>query len=274
MTPVACRYAVLQFSPYRETGEFANAGVVLLCPTTGFFDFKLQTQRTKRITDFFEELPRAIYLRAIHAMEEELQRVAQAVAQTPALRRADALRQLFESLTHPREAMLRFGPSRTVLTTDPATELVRRFEHCVQRNFVTQEYVEQTMEKNIRQLLHGLQLTMPFGPLRVGDEVFHAKFPLVQEQDGKPHKVIKPLRLNQETPVDIYTHGDAWLQKVKRLRGRNHLPEAVLFALRPPEPGNVQRYSAYQEICADLQKLEVQTVSDTATLEIAAFAQD
>ncbi len=43
MKLVACRYAVVQFAPYRETGEFANAGVVLMCPETGHFDFKLQT---------------------------------------------------------------------------------------------------------------------------------------------------------------------------------------------------------------------------------------
>ena len=47
MTAVACRYAVVQFAPCRETGEFANAGVVLLCPATGFFGYQLQTQRTQ-----------------------------------------------------------------------------------------------------------------------------------------------------------------------------------------------------------------------------------
>ena len=120
MKPVACRYAVLQFSPFRETGEFANAGVILLCPETGYFGFKLQTQRAKRITDFFDELPREIYLRAIKAMQDELQRVAQLVADTPAHGLSDALRHLFDALIHPREAMVRFGPARAVLTLDPA----------------------------------------------------------------------------------------------------------------------------------------------------------
>jgi hypothetical protein len=273
MTSVACRYAVLQFSPYRETGEFANAGVVLLCPATGFFDFKLQTQRTKRITDFFDPLPREVYVRAIAAMRDELQRVAQVAMQIPAPGRMDALRQLFEALTRPREAMLRFGHPRTVLTTDPVAELARQFEHCVQRSFVTPEYVEQAMEKNIRQLLQGLHLAAPFGARQLGDEVFHANFPLVQQQDGKASKVIKPLRLNHGAPVDIYTHGDVWLQKIKRLRSRNHLPQAVLFALRPPESDDAQRQGAYQEICTELQGLEVQTVLDSATSDITAFAQ-
>ncbi len=273
MTPVACRYAVLQFSPYRETGEFANAGVVLLCPATGFFGFKLQTQRTKRVTDFFAPLPREVYVRAMAAMRDELERVEQVAMHIPAPGRRDALRQLFEALTRPREAMLRFGHPRTVLTADPAAELERQFEHCVQRSFATPEYLEKTMVKNIGQLLQGLQLTEPFRPQRLGDAVFHADFPLVQLQDGKARKIIKPLRLNQRTPVEIYTHGDAWLQKIKRLRSRKYLPQAVLFAVRPPESDDAQHHDAYQEICTDLQELEVQTVLDSAISDITAFAQ-
>jgi hypothetical protein len=265
--------AVLQFSPFRETGEFANAGVILLCPETGYFGFKLQTQRAKRITDFFDELPREIYLRAIKAMQDELQRVALRVADTPAQGRSDALRHLFDALIHPREAMVRFGPARAVLTPDPATELQRQFEHCVERRFITPEYVEQTMEKRIKYLLSSLPLAAPFARQRVGDEVFHASFPLVQQQGDVLTKIIKPLRLNQEAPVDIYEHGDAWLQKVKRLRGRNLLPESVLFAIKPPAPDHTQRHAAYLDICSDLHSLAVQTVPDHEEQRIADFAQ-
>ncbi|HQQ70703.1 MAG TPA: DUF3037 domain-containing protein [Alicycliphilus sp.] len=273
MSLVACRYAVVQFAPYRETGEFANAGVVLLCPTTGYFGYKLQTQRARRITDFFDELPREIYMRAIKAMGEELQRVAQVVANIPPGHgRSDALRHIFDSLTHPREAMVRFGTPRAVMTADPAAELERQFGHCVERSFVTPEYVERTMEKRIKQLLNTLPLAAPFGPQRVGDDAFHANFSLVQQQGDVLTKIIKPLRLNQDAPVEIYEHGDAWLQKIKRLRVRNLLPEAVLVAVKPPEPTDTKRHAAYLDICTDLQKLEVQTVPDNAERLIADFA--
>ena len=53
MNKLACRYAILKFLPYTETGEFANVGVVLACPATGFFGFKLETRRYARFTDFF-----------------------------------------------------------------------------------------------------------------------------------------------------------------------------------------------------------------------------
>ncbi len=270
---VACRYAVIQFVPYRETGEFANAGVVLMCPETGYFDFKLQTRRTKRITDFFDELPRDFYLRAVKAMGNELERVAQLVAEVaPGTGRADHLRHLFDSLIHPREGMVRFSPPRAVMTADPAAELIKQFDHQVECTFATPEYVEQVMEKRIRALLGGLQLAAPFVPQRVGNDEFHARFQLVQMQDGALAKIIKPFHLNQAETVGIYEHGDAWLQKIKRLRDRKLLPDAVLFAVKAPAPTDPKRHAAYTEICSDLHRLDVQTVDETAEQQIADFA--
>jgi Protein of unknown function (DUF3037) len=273
MKLVACRYAVVQFAPYRETGEFANAGVVLLCPETGYFDFKLQTRRTKRITDFFDELPREFYLRAVKAMGDELQRVAQSVAEAahhPG--RADHLRHLFDSLIHPREAMVRFSAPRAVMTADPEAELIKQFDHQVDRSFATPEYVEQVMEKRIKVLLGGLPLAAPFVPQRVGNDEFHARFQLVQQQDGVLSKIIKPFHLNQAKTVGIYEHGDAWLQKIKRLRDRKLLPDAVLFAVKAPALADSKRYAAYTEICSDLHALDVLTVDETAEQHIANFA--
>jgi hypothetical protein len=272
MRLVACRYAVVQFAPYRETGEFANAGVVLMCPETGYFGFKLQTRRTRRITDFFDELPREFYVRAIKAMGNELERVAHVVVDAPSHGRADYLRQVFESLIHPREAMVRFSAPRVVMTADPVGELARQFDHQVDRAFATPEYVEHAMEKHIKSLLSKLQLAMPFGPRRVGDDAFHARFPLVQQQDGVLIKIIKPFHLNQAEPVGIYEHGDAWLQKIKRLRDRKQLPDAVLFAIKAPPSTDIKRHAAYTEIRSDLLKLDVQTVDEGAEQQIADFA--
>lgn len=272
MRLVACRHAVVQFAPYRETGEFANAGVVLVCPETGFFDFKLQTRRTKRITDFFDELPRSFYLRAVKAMEDELRRLAGLAAQAPSHGRAEMLRQMFDSLIHPREALVRFGPPRAVMTADPAAELTRQFEHCVERAFATPEYVEKAMEKRIKHLLDALHLPAPFVPQRVGDEGFYANFPLVQERGDAPTKIIKPFRLNQEEHLDIYEHGDAWLQKIRRLRSRSLLPQDVLFAVKAPPTHDAKRHAAFKEICDELQHLDVQTVDEAAEHAIENFA--
>lgn len=272
MRLVACRYAVVQFAPYRETGEFANAGVVLMCPESGYVGFKLQTRRTKRITDFFDELPRSFYVRAVKAMEDELLRVADVVAKAPSTGRAEYLRQVFDSLIHPREALVRFSAPRAVMTADPVAELARQFEHCVERAFATPEYVEKAMERRIKHLLDGLKLMAPFAPQRVGDDAFYANFQLVQQQGDTLTKIIKPFRLNQDEPVDIYEHGDAWLQKIKRLRNRNLLPDDVLFAVKAPPLADAKRHAAFAEICSDLIKLDVQTVDEDADREITDFA--
>lgn len=38
---VPCQYAIIQFMPYPETGEFANVGVVLACPQMRYLGARL-----------------------------------------------------------------------------------------------------------------------------------------------------------------------------------------------------------------------------------------
>lgn len=75
MKNLACRYAIVHFLPYTETSEFANVGVVLACPATGYFGFRLETRRYTRFTHFFRDLDKRVYLRSIAALRDELQRV-------------------------------------------------------------------------------------------------------------------------------------------------------------------------------------------------------
>lgn len=129
MKKIACRYAIIQFMPYTETGEFANVGVVLACPETGYFDFKLEKKCYARITAFFQ-LNRKVYLNAIKEIEGELARIQHLVINLPeGAQRASRIRELLEVLTHPREAMVRFSQPRPVLTNDSVKELEILFEY-------------------------------------------------------------------------------------------------------------------------------------------------
>jgi hypothetical protein len=148
MSLFACRYAVVQFLPYAETGEFANVGIALLCPETAYFGFRLQnTRRTKRITQFFDRLDRTVFSRAMALFQEELQRVEQYLRDEifPA-RNADAARQAFIALTHPREAIIRFAPVRAVMTAAPEQELAALFNRYVEHDFATLEHREDVLE--------------------------------------------------------------------------------------------------------------------------------
>lgn len=273
MKSYGCRYAIVQFVPYTETGEFANVGVVLVCPETGYFGFKLQARRHGRITGFFDELHRDIYLAAIKTIQTELERVQRMVAALPAdEKRGDSVRGLLGALAHPREAMVRFGTVRPILTADPAAQLNQLFDHYVDRAFATPEYVEQTITKRIHTLLNGLTLPAPFKHERIGDDQIHASFPLVQRVEGKLAKVIKPFNLTQNEPNRMFDHGAVWLDKVRRLRKRKLLPQDVLFAVAAPPAADGKRYDAYREICVELQDEGVLLALPDQEDKILAFA--
>lgn len=249
MNKLACRYAILRFLPYTETGEFANVGVVLACPATGYFGFKLETRRYARLTHFFRELDRQVYLRAIGAFRDELERLRKVNEQV----RDTALRDAFTAMLHPREAILRFGEARALLTGDPAQAVEQLFARYVEHDFVQHEAHEKEMEHKVQQMIKGLALEHPFREERVGDDEYAVRFPFVQVVNDRPKKIIKPFFLAQEDSNAIFNHGDAWLAKLKRLKHRHALPKHVLFTVKGPEKGDRKRLGAFNEVSKELE---------------------
>lgn len=274
MNRLPCRYAVVQFLPFTETGEFANVGILLACPATGYLGYKLQTRRWGRVTAFFDEIRANTFKGALKAFGLELDRVRQAVANLPADgRRADAVRQIFTQMVHPREALMRFSQPRALLTENVPQALEELFAHYVDRNFATPEYVEVSITRRLQTLLRSVKLVAPFKGEQLGDDEVHARFALVQTVDGRHSKVIKPFNLSQAEPNDILEHGDAWVTKVRRLRQRQLLPQAVMFTVQAPPDTDTRRYRAFNDICAELQLQGVTVVDQTADSRILAFAQ-
>src|SRR5262245_39918254 len=115
---VTCNYAVVRFLPYRETSEFVNVGVVLFCPQAGFFDFALETKKTRRVTDFFPEMPKTLFRTGRQAFEEELRRIRLLFRETSNVEK-DFRFGLFRELVRPRGSLFRFGEISTVLAADP-----------------------------------------------------------------------------------------------------------------------------------------------------------
>lgn len=276
MSLFACRYAVVQFLPYAETGEFANVGVVLLCPDTGYFGFRLQTpRRTRRITGFFERLDRSIYSRSLEVFQQELQRVDR-LLENEIFPRADndAARQLFTALTHPREAIIRFGPARAIMTTAPEKELEALFGRYVEHEFATPEHREEVLEKRIGQLLRNLPLSRPFQAHTLGNDETRARFPFVLMENGRAIKAIKPLFLAQDEPHKIFEHADFWLPKMRRLQARGLLPEATLISTEAPLPDadDDKRFKAFIEVRDELIGLNLLTIPAENDAEIQHFA--
>ncbi|NTV10977.1 MAG: DUF3037 domain-containing protein, partial [Zoogloea sp.] len=196
----ACAYAVVQFRPFVETGEFANVGIVMLGVEHRFFDFLL-LKKYSRVTRFFPELDRKVYLEAMAGFKEELERIREllrreALAGRRSVADQGLAQRIFSELTRTREGMLRFDTPRLVLADDPAVTLKTVFEHYVGRNFVTREYQERLMENGIARLLYHARL--PFGPDKIGNEDFMVRFPFVRKVENQVVSLIKPLFLAQD----------------------------------------------------------------------------
>ena len=87
-----CNYAIARFRPYRETGEFANVGVVLLCPEVDYFGYAFERHKYKRITNFFPELDSNIFKAGLSGFLKELSRVTSRERRQPSLSSAAKLK--------------------------------------------------------------------------------------------------------------------------------------------------------------------------------------
>jgi hypothetical protein len=274
MTKFACHYALLRFRPFVETGEFANVGVVLMAPEARFFDFRL-LKKYGRITQFFDQLDRKVYLNGQALFKEELERFAgelRRLALDGRKRQPDLTmaRNLFGELVRPREAMLHFDEQRIALADDPEAKLAALFDHYVERNFVTKEYQERLLEISVRKLLWRAKVGAQYGQQKIGGEDFAVNFPFVAMADGRVQQVIKPLYLAQADSTKVLTHGGLWVDKVRRLRRRNALPDDVLFPVTVPTQ-NARQFEAFAEIRDDLQRENVQVVAANDEAAILRF---
>lgn len=277
MKKFACQYALLRFRPFVETGEFANVGIALIAPEARFFGFRI-LKRYGRITQFFHQLDRQIYLDGRQLFKEEMDRFAlelRRLALDGRKTQPDIVlaRNLFAEVVRPREAMLQFADQRVVLAEDPKAKLLQLFDHYVERNFVTKEYQERLLENNVRKLLLNAQVGARYQREKVGTEDFAVNFPFVDMVEGKAERVIKPLYLAQGDSTKILTHGGQWVDKVRRLRKRNALPPKVLFPVTQPA-ANTKPYHAFQEIRQDLLAENVQVVAADDERQILKFATD
>ena len=277
MNKLACQYALLRFRPFVETGEFANVGVVLLCPEGRFFGFKL-LKKYGRITKFFHQLDSKVYLNSKALFIEELQRVAQHMkcnALDGRKRVVDVpfVVNSFAELTRMRDAMLQFDERRIVLADDPKAKLNEIFDYYVERNFVTKAYQERLLENSVRRLLFkgdsDLGAQYPQG--KVGTTDFIVNFPFVHKRGEVVDRVIKPLYLAQEDSTKLLNHGGLWVDKVRRLRKRNALPKNVLFPLVAPKPDS-RAFRAYDEIRQDLVEAGVEVALASDERRILDFA--
>jgi hypothetical protein len=277
MNKFVCNYAIARFRPYRETAEFVNVGVVLLCPQVDFFDQKFERRKYKRITDFFPELDFDIFKTGLAGLLKELSRVTgrngenqQFVTEAEAQIRIST----FKELVRTRESLFHFSEVGTALAEDPKAKLTELFDFYVKRQFARdREYQEIIMRGRLGDFLQKVNLARFYKQdQRVGDDDYNVILPFVHFEGNMPRKAIKPLHMDKPTTTEIYRHGDAWVSSVRRLKQINRLPKDFLFAVRFPTE-KTKGQAAAQEICDELQKLGTVTVPFADTEAIRRFAE-
>ena len=280
MTRFACHYAIVRFMPYIETGEFANVGVLLWIPKTRQLSFKLLRRKYARITQFFEELDKAVYLKTMANMEAELLRIQSMLHHNKTTEFSGNGMEygfhngIFDELIRPRETIARFSERRSILSEDPQKTLQELFDYYVGRNFVTREYQETILEKGIKKLLEQRSLASHFSKRKVEDHLYSVTFPFVEQDADKVIKVIKPLFLGQADSTAIIEHGGHWKLKVNQLRKRNLLNGPVLFPVKGPEDVSSSdiRFQAFKEARDSLADDAIEVVLYTEKARILEFA--
>ena len=270
----ACNYAVLRFLPYPETGEFVNLGVVVHCPARGFFGMELETRKHARVTDFFPELNRENLRAARVAMAAEMERVQLLIARGTD---PEMGRRLFRELVRTRETVFRFGETRTILTDEPGALAGRLFAQYVNRHFAQpKEYQETVMARRFYDALKTFRPSRIFHRDQVvGTNEYHVRIPICSDwrtPEGVPMRAIKPLDLARTEPTAVIEHGDAWIQRVRRLRAIQRLPDRLIFAVL--RPANATCGLAAERVLAELKDEGVILVEADATEKILILAAD
>lgn len=272
MNRFACQYAIVRFLPYAETGEFANVGVVLACPATGYFGTRLMpTRKTGRIKGFFEQLDKRIYREAMDYLKEELTRIGTLVRERGSGRQG-FVQQTFAGLTRPREALLRFGETRVILAEQPKETLDKLFATVVERDFADKAYHDQILVRGVRESLRKANLREYFHERDIGNEDLYIHVPFVHPREGRAQLAIKPLDLAKDVPNLVYEVGGRWVDRVHRMQRHQLLPEAMLFAVKMPDAKIDRARAAADEILGDLRGKGIQTVPIADTAAIMAFA--
>lgn len=278
MNKIACQYAIVRFAPFVETGEFANVGIVMMAPKQRYFGFELELKRFARITHFFNDIDAKLYKKALNNLKDELERVNDVFNAHEFDNRlkhndADFAHALFHEVTRKREAIVRFGNVRTVLTDAPDKKLKELFAFYIERNFITRKYQEELLERNMRKFLIQINVGDRFDKEKIGDDNYHATFPFVRHENNQRIKIIKPLHLGHNEPTKIYEHGAAWIYRINKLKNKFFDPQQVLFTLAGPEAEqDKNRLDAYLDIQNELQRTGIRIADYDNKDEISQFA--
>lgn len=268
MNRQVCKYSIICFQPFVETGEFANIGIVLYVPNSNQLLFKLLgAKECRRITEFFKPLKRELYTETIHIIRDELERIQELVKQPS---KVDV--NLYDELIRPREGIIRFSQNRVLFSTDLQKTLEELFEHYVQHSFAHKEEHEEEMRKLVRTLLNEQNMIETFKDGMLGDEnKYSVRLPFVNKQK---QTAIKPIHFTHPDSNKLIEHGLSWLGKVQQLDRYGFIkPDKVMFVYHPPETKRGVLFEAFSDISKQIQEAGVLMIPITQPEKITNTAK-
>jgi hypothetical protein len=240
----AFQYATVELMPYPELGEFVIVGVVAVGMGRLMRHRLLEAKRTKRLTHFFPEIERKVFTQTLSSVSDELQMLEENLNAGPDMGLTPLLdlggsdgKAIFRVLTSAREGTVRIRARGVVMVENVDRWIDDAFERFVMRiGEAPLDPAELVLTNRIRRLLTTWKIDQAYKETPIRERHIHATFPFAYTPEGAaaPVRAIKPLHLGHDSPTRIFDHGDRWLQKVRRLRQFNCLPERVIFPVQLP----------------------------------------
>lgn len=243
-----CNYAVLRFQPYPQTGEFANLGIVMLC-SNGDFEFLIESKHFTRITHFFGQMDKAIFLRSRKKFADELQRIATMMEE---LRWQPKIQQeVFKHLIGPSATMFRFSEPRIIASKCPKKTINELFETYVLHKFDTKIDEEVELTKTVGRWLKNIE-GRKYTEVSIGDDLQPIKFPYALHNQNSILQAIKPISFDLQDAGKILDKGNTWFGRLRRLEIHKDAPLETILVSRPPSEKESPMYRAYKEVIAGL----------------------
>ena len=265
---IMCKYAVIRFMPFAETQEFANIGIVILAPKLGFFDHKLAPGAFPRVNKFFDDIDGALYKNSRNRYEIELNRIKNYFE----LSYTQDNNEYFREITRSRESLINFSDIGTTLVDNIDTALDELYQRYVGRSFVTKHYRETTMNQLLKNSIN-TKLGLEFKNKTIDLDFINIQLPLAHEAEGII-TTIKPMSFQQPRAMDLVTHGETWIMKMKRLIESKKLkPSKILFAVEEPENKDSNLSKAFSDIVYKMKEIGAEVVDYNNQAKIIEFAK-
>lgn len=270
MSLLACKFKVIQFVPFGETEEFANAGVALFCPEKRQMAFRLAPTRFKRITHFFEQLEPQLYRATLDFLREELERIQNLLENE--YQESLAL-QIFDEATRQKGGLISFSGPKFVYADDPAEKTQALYQHFVERSFTQSPDWEQQLVQRVRETLKGLGVDQYYRKAKLSAGLHSQSFPFVYKKDGQPKRAIKPLVFYHQQPERAVERMDLLHKKITELTNQKIIAEEDLLLEFSLKEGLDARAKDYiQEELKKLQDRGVKAIGVDDQQALAEFA--